>query len=131
MAETTTSRKKTTRSKATADTAQAPETSTDDVDAEQDQDNTGTTPQELEKQADAGPNDDDADPSTDEDDSVPAHVTALADGVATITAVNLGDSPEIARLLLASAEFPAQVRTVTAPHGWVVPEPVAKKTGLA
>lgn len=60
----------------------------------------------------------------------PGCVVHIHDGTATITPIKAADVPAIAWLLLDAADDPAQVRTNTAPMGWVVPEKIAKAAGL-
>lgn len=62
--------------------------------------------------------------------ALPPHVTSHYDGHCVITPINSADVPTLASLLLAAADHPDQVRTVTGPTGWVVPPSVATAAGL-
>lgn len=53
------------------------------------------------------------------------------DGTTTVHPIRVDDTPTIARALLDAAAAPTDVTTVTSPHGWRVPTPVAKKAGVA
>lgn len=51
------------------------------------------------------------------------------DGTTTVHPVDPADTPVIARALLDAAGDPADVATVTDPHGWRVPTVVADRAG--
>lgn len=65
---------------------------------------------------------------------VPPHVTTQQDdGLVHVTPVAPGDPQQVAALaglLLGAAGSPSEVRTTTAPQGWVVTAAVADAAGL-